>query len=194
MSTSDDSFCGIYCSACSVRRFGETGRADGFVSCLGDVPSDEIACSGCRSASVYAGCRVCTLRDCATAKGLSRCVDCAEYPCPPYVMWQKAATLLPHVREARASLEAIRRDGPDAWRVAQRARWSCPSCGSPLSWYARECVACGHAAGSQTYRISGLRRLVCRLVLPWTYRKPPAHPAAVLYSMSAVRCARSSTG
>ena len=178
MTASDDSFCGIYCGACSVRRFDETGRADGFVSCLADIPEDEIACSGCRSASPYAGCQVCTLRDCATAKGLGRCVDCAEYPCPSYASWQKAGTLLPHVREARVSLETIRREGLDAWLAAQRARWACRSCGSPLSWYARECGACGHAAGAQTYRIGGLRKLLCRLVLPWTYRRGKARAAA----------------
>jgi hypothetical protein len=178
MTVSNDSFCGIYCDACSVRRFGETGRADGFVSCLGNVPADKIACSGCRSASPYAGCQACPLRDCATAKGVSRCLDCAEYPCPSYLMWQKAGALLPHVREARLSLETIRRDGLDAWLAAQRVRWSCPSCGSPLSWYARECGACGGAVGSQTYSISGLRRLLCRFVLPSAYRKGKARAAA----------------
>ncbi len=178
MTASDDAFCGLYCGACSVRRFGETGRADGFVSCLGGVPADEITCSGCRSASVYAGCRACPLRDCASAKGVSRCADCAEYPCQPYVMWQRAGTLLPHVREARESLATIRQDGLDAWLAAQRARWSCPSCGSILSWYARECGACGRAVGSQTYAIRGLRKLLCRFVLPLAYRKGKARAAS----------------
>ena len=31
MTAADDACCGIYCGACSVRRYGETGRADAFV-------------------------------------------------------------------------------------------------------------------------------------------------------------------
>ncbi len=169
MTAADDACCGIYCGACSVRRYGETGRADAFVSCLASVPRAEIACSGCGSAAVYAGCRTCQLRDCAEDKGLSHCSDCSEYPCHQYERWQRVGALLPHVRSTSASLEAIRRDGPDAWRAAQRTRWACRSCGETLSWYARTCGSCGQAAGSATYSMGGLRKLLCRIVLPMAY-------------------------
>ncbi len=171
MTAADDTCCGIYCGACSVRRYGETGSADAFVSCLAGVRRAEIACAGCKSAAVYAGCRSCQLRDCAEEKGLSHCSDCGEYPCQQYKMWQRVGALLPHVRSASASLEVIRRDGADAWKAAQRARWACQSCGETLSWYARTCSACGQAAGSATHSMSGIRKLLCRLVLPMAYRK-----------------------
>jgi hypothetical protein len=165
-----DSYCGIYCGACSVCAHGQTGRADGYVACLGSVPKEEIACRGCKSDTVYPGCRICTLRDCAVAKGVAHCVDCADYPCKMYRRWQSAAKLVPHAREAVSSLDTIKRDGTDAWLAAQQKRWSCPGCGAPFSWYAAECEKCGCGLASEAYEMSGWRKLVCRIVLPMGYR------------------------
>jgi hypothetical protein len=169
-----DTYCGIYCGACSVLMHGETGRADGFAGCLGSVPKEEIACGGCKSGTLYAGCRMCSFRDCALEKGVAHCVDCADYPCKMYAKWQSAAMFLPHVREAAFSLEAIKRDGVDAWLAAQKKRWSCPYCGTPCSWYASECGKCGRRLASEAYEMSGWRKLLCRLVLPIVYRKGKA--------------------
>lgn len=171
MAGDGDSFCGIYCGACSVLRYGETGRNDGFVDCLGRVPKEEIACKGCKSDSVYPGCRVCALRDCAVEKGVAHCADCAEYPCKRYARWQSAARLLPHVREAKSSSEAIKRDGVDAWLAAQKKRWSCARCGAPFSWYAAACSECGLDVSREAFALSGLQRILCRVVLPGVYRK-----------------------
>jgi hypothetical protein len=174
MSTYGDTYCGIWCGACSVLVHGETGRADAFVSCCGSIPKAELACGGCKSNNVYAGCRTCGLRDCAVAKGVEHCVECPEYPCRPYAKWQSAARLLPHVREAATSLETIRQGGVDAWLGAQKTRWSCPSCGTRLSWYAASCAKCGRSFDNQAFTITGLRRLVCRWMFPMLYRKGKA--------------------
>jgi hypothetical protein len=166
-----DTFCGIFCGACSILVHGETGRADGFVSCCGGVPKGDLACGGCKSDAVYAGCRTCGFRDCAVERGVAHCVECADYPCKSYRKWQSAAKILPHVRESVRNLEAIRRDGADAWIEAQEKRWSCPDCGAPFSWYAAVCPACGRDLGDAAYAIRGLRRLVCRFLLPSVYKK-----------------------
>jgi len=39
-----DSYCGIYCGACSILNHGETGRGDGFIACCSSVPQEELAC------------------------------------------------------------------------------------------------------------------------------------------------------
>lgn len=171
MTTHGDSYCGIFCGACSVRRHGETGRADGFISCCVGVPAADLACGGCKSSDVYAGCRVCTFRDCARARGVEHCVECADYPCAAYRKWSSMKRLLPHVSEAPASLEAIRRDGAEVWAAVQDRRWSCPGCGAPFSWYERRCAACGRGLECEAYALSGLRKLVCRVVIPGVYRK-----------------------
>jgi len=170
-----DSYCGIFCGACSVAMHGVTGRADGFVACLGGVPGQELACGGCKSDGfLYAGCCICGFRDCARGKGFEHCTDCSDYPCRMYAKWQSAARFLPHVGEAAAGMAKIKRDGADAWLAAQKKRWSCPDCGAPFSWYAPECPTCGRNLTGDAYRISGWKKLVCRLLLPMAYRKGKA--------------------
>lgn len=172
-----DSYCGIHCGSCPVLRHGETGRSDGFIACCAGVPEKELACGGCKSDHLYAGCRVCGFRDCAISRGVTHCADCAEYPCADYRRWLSAKRLLPHVGEAPGNLEAIRRDGVEAWLAAQKRRWACPSCGAPFSWYERACPACGRDLDGASYRMTGLRRLVCRFLLPRVYRKGVAKAA-----------------
>jgi hypothetical protein len=170
-----DAHCGIYCGACSIKMLGKTGCADKFAACLGSVPKEELSfCGGCRSDTVYAGCSICSLRHCAREKGVTHCIDCADYPCKMYSKWQSVSKFLPHAREAISNLEAIKRDGVDTWLSAQQKRWSCPKCGTPFSWYATECCKCGRRFASEAYKISGWKKLLCRFVLPMAYRKGKA--------------------
>lgn len=171
MAASGDSYCGIYCEACSILRHGETGRGDGFTACLGSVPQEELACGGCKSDVLYAGCRVCKIRECAIAQGIAHCVDCADYPCSTYRKWQSAAKIVPHVRETTANLVAIRNGGAAAWLAAQEKRWSCPGCGARFSWYASQCGGCGRSLAADAHEMSGIRRLLCRWLLPLGYRR-----------------------
>jgi len=171
MTMNGDSYCGIYCGSCPILRHGETGRADAFIECCGGVPKEELACGGCKSERVYAGCRVCTFRDCAVERGVEHCVECADYPCKQYEKWASMAKLLPHLCEAKGNLEAIRLDGTNAWLSAQKTRWACPNCGAPFSWYERACHACGRDLAKEAYAMKGLRRLLCKLVLPRVYAK-----------------------
>lgn len=179
-SVNPDTYCGIYCGACSVLVHGSTGGTDGFHACLGGVPKEELVCGGCKSGTVYAGCRTCAIRDCAVEKGVGHCVECSAYPCKTYSRWQLARRILPHIREAVSSLEAIKSNGTDAWLGEQKKRWSCPGCSSPISWYATECPTCGRKLGSEAYAMAGLRKLLCRFILPAVYRKGKRadHPRA----------------
>ena len=166
-----DTYCGIYCGACSIVMRGETDCPDAFAACLGSVPKEDFVCGGCKSDNIYAGCSICSLRQCAREKSIAHCCDCADYPCKRYSNWQFAAKFLPHVRNAVSSLTAIKRDGVDSWLVAQKNRWSCPNCGAPFSWYAPSCYKCGRTFATEAYKLSGWRKLLCRLVIPMAYRK-----------------------
>lgn len=166
-----DTYCGIYCGACSILVHGERGSADAFAQCLGSVPKGDISCHGCKSDKVYAGCRVCGFRDCAVARGVEHCVECAEYPCKMYNSWQAAAFFLPHVGEAAPSLETIRSEGVSAWLAAQKKRWSCAVCGEPFSWYQFECRSCGRSLAPESFGLAGWKKLLCRFILPKVYRK-----------------------
>lgn len=166
-----DTYCGIYCGACSIAAYGRTGRADTFAECLANVPGEDLACGGCKSENIYAGCGICMLRRCARTKGVEHCTDCADYPCRMYIRWQKTAKILPHARDAASDLETIRRDGASHWLESQKRRWSCPHCGTPFSWYAQVCGNCGCSLADRSFTLSGLRKVLCRLVIPAVYRK-----------------------
>jgi hypothetical protein len=171
LSAPGDSYCGIYCGACSILRRAETGRGDAFTACLAGVPEKDLACGGCKSDARYAGCRVCQFRDCAVAKGVEHCVECSDYPCKAYRAWQSLAAILPHVRESPANLEAIRQRGVEAWLESQAKRWSCPICGARFSWYADRCGRCGRGLDAEAHALSRARRLLCAWLLPRAYRK-----------------------
>jgi hypothetical protein len=151
-----------------------TGRADTFAACLKGVPEEELACGGCKSDMVYAGCSTCGLRRCAQEKNIEHCIDCADYPCKSYSTWQAVAKFLPHTHEAASSLEVIKREGVENWLDAQKRRWTCPECGTPFSWYALVCHQCGCSLASKAHELSPWRRLLCRFVLTMAYRKGKA--------------------
>ncbi len=166
-----DTYCGIWCGACSILVHGETGKKDAFIACFEGVPQTELACQGCKSDAVYAGCRICRFRDCAIGRGIEHCVECADYPCREYKKWQSVSKLLPHIREAAASLETIRHEGANAWHAAQHSRWSCPGCGAGFSWYQTTCAECGRSLAGMSFALNPFRKLVCRVLLPKVFRK-----------------------
>ena len=169
-----DTYCGINCNACSIAMHGKTGITDEFAACLGSVPKEDMVCSGCKSDNVYYGCRICTLRPCAREKNVEHCIDCSDYPCRQYGRWQKAAKFLPHIHEAETSLETIKHNGVEHWLDSQEKRWSCPSCGTPFSWYTSVCSKCDRRLASKAFKLSGWKKFLCRFILPMVYRKGKA--------------------
>ncbi len=166
-----DTYCGSYCGACSIAMYNKTGHADEFVACLGSVPKEELSCGGCKSDNVYSGCQACDIRRCAREKEIEHCINCADYPCKTYKAWQKLEKLLPHLNGASASLESIKTNGVDHLLDKQKKRWACPDCSTSFSWYATTCSKCGRSLTSKAHKLSGWRKLLCRLLLPVAYRK-----------------------
>ena len=170
-----DTYCGIYCGACSIVMRSETGRTDGFAACLGSVPKEELACGGCKSDTVYAGCSTCSLRHCAREKGVAHCIDCTDYPCKIYSKWQSAAKF--SFRTAARLHPAWRRLNATALPLGSRRRKSAgraPTAARLFHGMRLECYKCGRRLASEAYQISGWRKLLCRFVLPMAYRKGKA--------------------
>lgn len=174
-----DTYCGIYCGACSIAKYSETGLADQFATCLRSVPKKELACSGCKSDTVYTGCSTCGLRRCARKKKIEHCIDCADYPCKSYNRWQTVAKFLPHAHEAPLNLETIKREGVNYWLNAEKKHWECPDCGTPFSWYVTACHNCDRSLLSKTFELSAWRKVLCRLMLTMAYRKAKAKNKSV---------------
>lgn len=171
MDVADIGYCGLDCESCSVRQYGLGNAKDTLVVCCGNVPESDLKCSGCKSDSVYAGCQICGLRSCAANRKLSHCADCQDFPCSQYKRWGSLARILPHVKDAQINLDIVSRDGLEVWSGIQRSNWSCAKCGTPFSWYSTSCAKCGERLASRTHSLTGLKKLLCKIILPKVYKR-----------------------
>lgn len=183
---SGDSYCGIYCGACDIRLAGETGRKSRFAAFWDEetlrafrarqgtpITSPEqlrLQCRGCKSDDIFVNCGACQVRACARGRSVAHCSDCADYPCAIYEGFRKAGAILPHTGSCEANLQAIRAVGVERWEADQGARWRCPECGAPFSWYADTCGSCGKDLRDRTFRFSAVRALVMRLGIRFLLR------------------------
>ena len=68
------------------------------------IKPEHINCTGCQSAGVktYYCDQMCEIRKCATAKSVSTCADCSDYPCAVLDQMLQVAP------QAKATLDALR--------------------------------------------------------------------------------------
>ena len=141
--------CGLYCGACSIRAAYSrndtvllNAMADGVSLYLGHkVEAKDLACEGCLSDVVSISCRECKMRECAAAKGLTRCSECHDAPCELIKSFNDDG--LPHHAEVLKNLKRQREIEIDAWIGEQDKRWRCPKCSAGTDWYAGKCTQCG---------------------------------------------------
>ncbi|UCH37303.1 MAG: DUF3795 domain-containing protein [Candidatus Bathyarchaeota archaeon] len=125
--------CGVFCGAC---------------------PSFEKSCLGCASdvrdqkrSSKWS----CQIRQCCyDSKKLSFCGDCVEFPCTRI----NKKLIRSHLGDARFKYRheipnnfvKLMELGVTNYRVYQRQRWTCSSCGGLVQFYNYRCSDCGRAA------------------------------------------------
>jgi len=151
--------CGTWCGACPayLAKHGEGGQgqtkpqkrpsaAPG--QAQKGVPDprwmDGLLCDGCLSGGTLAGhCRTCAIRLCAKGRQQdARCTDCGELPCHRVTNLIRMGDYL-HRKEYLPNLKKIGEMGVEDWARMEEARWRCPRCGRPMSWYDAECAGCG---------------------------------------------------
>jgi len=151
-----DGYCGLYCGACDIYRLSEKARSTGVAAKWQEMPERfqkiikeaDVVCRGCKSGTLFAGCRACPMIKCAKKKGVENCGLCRKFPCFYFkimdivVRWRKLDKKLPHVTTRKPNLEFIRKNGLDAFLRGQERAWICPRCGGRLSWYQTQCPAC----------------------------------------------------
>lgn len=156
-----DTYCGIYCGACSIMRAFKSGHKDKFASYwtestmrefltaqgyeISETDSFEMKCHGCKSDSLFINCQHCKIRDCAMARKVEHCIDCNEYPCELYkgiVLNKEVQQRLPHFKTAPDNLATINKIGVKPWLEEQEKQWQCPECRTCSSWYMTTCTQC----------------------------------------------------
>jgi hypothetical protein len=140
-----DSYCGLYCGACSIIKAYQTGIRDKFASFFAEEAGLELKCHGCKSDTVFVNCSNCKIRACAIDKGVERCLVCKDFPCNQFNAEELKNVLdsLPHLSAIQNNLAVIMSNGVDCWLAEQEKRWKCPDCQTDFSWYTDNCSKCG---------------------------------------------------
>ncbi len=154
----EDSYCGLYCGACEILLAYKKAMEHNTVADWDNLPEEfsdhinkaEVKCLGCKTDTVFAGCRRCQIRSCAREKGVEYCIDCECYPCELInqmkVRLEAVKNILPHTSAIIGNLKDIQKMGRKDWLKYQKELWSCPTCSARLSWYQRKCTQCNQKA------------------------------------------------
>ncbi len=145
--------CGTYCGACPAylakhgvdeRKRSSSARAPAQKGIPPANWMDGLLCDGCLSGGTLAPhCQRCDIRlHALNTQKDARCTDCKELPCSRMTNLINMGRYL-HRQEYLPNLEKIRTMGVQAWVKKEEARWRCPQCGLPMSWYDATCARCG---------------------------------------------------
>ena len=115
-----DSYCGMYCGACSTE-----------------------GCDGCKSLSGETWSPDCKMKACAIDKGIESCCFCSDYPCHHIMAFDSDGYR--HHRTALPNGRRLKEVGLAVWLEEQKQRWSCKQCGEAYTWFEDTCRSCGSA-------------------------------------------------
>ncbi len=135
-----DSYCGLYCGSCPFLMGSERDELDALAEKM-KRDKDELYCEGCKGENVSVFCRNCGLKECAIQHEVEFCFGCSEYPCDKLQTFKNDDN--PHHSVILKNLESLKKKSLESWLKSQKDRWSCPECGTPFSWYDKECQECG---------------------------------------------------
>jgi len=139
--------CGIYCGACYIHRAEVDGG--GFLEYVAGwqkAPKEKVRCRGCIGPldEMWLNCRRCTVRACLEEKGYGFCHECPAFDDGSCERSERLNRFCAERGEdPRGALTRIRAGDAEGWLREQDARWRCPSCGRPISWYEESCHHCG---------------------------------------------------
>ena len=125
-----DSYCGIYCGACTLALNGQKA-----------TDAAEIKCLGCKSKKTADHCTKCDIKRCAKEKNVEVCSDCKEYPCDQLKAFHHNGSDYRLV--AAHSLETIHEVGVQKWLTQQKTRWTCHKCKAHFGFQDKVCPRCG---------------------------------------------------
>ena len=127
-------YCGLYCDQCSCR----AAFADQDMRHMAHMPEkyrearptpSDNDCGGCKGRCI---CPPCGIKDCAAAKGLDHCGECADFPCERLEAFRTDGWA--HHVGAIENLRSIRENGVETWFEALKPTLQC-HCGKRKSWY-----------------------------------------------------------
>jgi len=140
--------CGIYCGTCphylaylenDIEQLERLHRETG-------IPMEQIGCDGCLSDRVSPHCVDCRhgFRQCATAKKVTWCFECSEFPCQRLSDFRNVHIVngISHHEHVIEELQYMKEHGIERWIEKQARAGLCPECGKKLYWFVRQCPNC----------------------------------------------------
>jgi hypothetical protein len=149
-----DSYCGLYCGACSVMIAAQEGQVERLAA-EWHASAEDVECHGCKSDQTAKHCRTCKLKACARERGVAFCSECSDYPCPQLEAF-KLDGYPPHLVGV-CNLAVIRQEGVEAWLREQEKRWQCPRCQKRFEYYQAACPQCGQELRDSRVEATELR-------------------------------------
>jgi len=151
--------CGLFCGACTLYRARhDIDRKDApeIIKRTADrwkVAPEQLTCEGCLSdGPLTPYCAACAMKKCAAAKGITRCADCAGFPCETITKFSNDG--VPHHASVLKAVRRQKKIGIDEWYEEEFERVRCQLCGVSLDWYATVC----HRCGTVNPRVVGLNK------------------------------------
>jgi len=140
-----DTYCGLYCGACSMLIANERGKLEEKAK-IWKLKPEEVRCNGCKSDVLSVYCLDCKIKTCAENKNVDYCYYCPDYPCA--MLHKFKNDRYDHHSIIFQNLNFIKENGIEAWLKSQKERWSCSECGMRFSWYDKKCSKCGQPVKS----------------------------------------------
>jgi len=153
--------CGLNCGACPMYRATQSkdeekrsALLEQFSSGPTELTTEDLQCDGCLGNNRMSSfCRSCDIRLCPADKpDVTRCSDCPDFPCSRITNFNNDGML--HHAEVLGNIRQIRELGIQEWAKYDAARWRCPQCIEPISWYDSKCSACGAARSERLFPLS----------------------------------------
>lgn len=136
-----DTYCGLYCGACSVFIANKKGIVEERAK-EWEMNPEDLKCHGCKTEITAVYCKDCDIRQCAENNNIEFCFECGDYPCNRLREFRNDEW--PHHSVVLQNLETIQKKGVQEWVKEQEIRWSCPECGTLFAWYDEVCKKCGN--------------------------------------------------
>ena len=140
--------CGIYCGTCPQYLASRENDTEMLAEIAREhnIPAAEAYCDGCLSDHVISFCKECRhgFRTCAREKGVSRCFECADFPCPRLQRHkdQHIVNGISHHQHIIESLRYMKEHDIEAWVEQQDREGRCPECGKRQYWFVKTCPEC----------------------------------------------------
>lgn len=114
--------CGLDCFNCEIHETNLTDEFAEMIHAKWGIPKEEIACRGCRQqdGKHFHLPQGCATLDCAKAKDVALCCDCADFPCAFLAPVADQAAQYPHNMKLY-NLCRIKKIGLDRW-IAEEAK------------------------------------------------------------------------